>query len=161
MSLSPEQLKQIEQHPDVAKARRISRRIKPSRVWQPMLRTGDWHPDGAAVFTNGLYCATLRNYSEGWPLGGGPWAMIGIWCDDGEPRHDWRDYQCIKNDLVGAGWEAIELYPSEARLLDPSNYYMLWCAPKIGVGKYDGRTIIAPEVAIAPQRGWAAGTPKQ
>lgn len=161
MKLTTEQMQALAQNPDVVKARKISARIKASRIWPPMVRTGDWHPDGAAVFTNGLYCATLRSYADGWPLGGGPWAAIGIWCEDGEPRHDWRDFQCIKNDLVGAGWEGVELFPNEQRLLDPSNYYLLWCAPKIPIGKYEGRTVIGPEAAIAPQRGWSGGTPKQ
>lgn len=80
--------------------------------------------------------------------------MIGIWCEDGQPRHDWRDFQNIKNDLVGVDWEAIELYPAESRKMDPSNYYMLWCAPKIPIGKFNGRVIATPENAIAPQRGW-------
>lgn len=111
--------------------------------------------DGAQVYVNNVYTATLRRHRQGWPLGGdGPWATIGIYCDDGEARHDWRDFQCIKNDLLGPDWEGIELYPKESRLLDPSNYYILWCAPEIRIGKYEGRSVLPPDQAIAPQRPW-------
>lgn len=142
-------------------ARKISGRLKPSRVWEPMRRTGEEYPADptAVIYGNNIYSATLRHHGEGWPLGGGPWAMIGIWCEDGEARHDWRDFQEIKNDLVGSNWEAVELYPSEARLLDPSNYYMLYCAPSIPVGKFEGRRLAGPADCIAPQRGWSRGTP--
>jgi len=136
---------------DIQKAREISATLKPSLRWVMMQPTGESNGD-AKVYDNGIYSATLRRYREGWPLGGGKWAMIGIWCEDGEARHDWRDFQNIKNDLVGPDWEAIELYPSEQRKMDPSNYYMLWCAPKISIGKYEGRVIATHLNCIAPQR---------
>lgn len=41
--------------------------------------------------------------------------------------HDWRDYQEIKNQLVGPECEAIELYPAESRLVDNANQFHLWC----------------------------------
>jgi len=40
---------------------------------------------------------------------------------DGQPARDWRDLQRIKNELVGAEREAVELYPQESRLMDMSN----------------------------------------
>lgn len=45
---------------------------------------------------------------------------------DREPIHDWRDLQTIKNELVGADCEAVELYPAESRLVDTSNQYHLY-----------------------------------
>ena len=45
---------------------------------------------------------------------------------DRRPLHDWRDLQRIKNELCGPECEAVELYPSEARLVDTSNQYHLW-----------------------------------
>lgn len=45
---------------------------------------------------------------------------------DKEPIHDWRDLQAIKNMLVGEEYEAIELYPSEKRVVDSANQYHLW-----------------------------------
>jgi hypothetical protein len=145
---------------EVARARRISSRLKPSRAWKPMWRQDAAHPDGVVVYANGIYTATLRRYADGFPLGGGPWAQIGIYCEDGEARHDWRDFQCIKNDLVGAEWEALELYPAESRLVDPSNYFILWAAPRIAIGLSHGRQIKSPEDCIAPQRGWFGGQPR-
>ncbi len=144
----------------ISTARRVSARLKPSRAWQPMVGDGKLYPDPDCAdrtvkfFSNRLYAATLRQYDEGWPFGGGPWAQIGVYCPDGEARHDWRDLQCIKNDLVGPEWEGVELFPAESRLMDPSNYYLLYCAPKIPIGKYAGRQIALPQNTLAPQRGW-------
>lgn len=142
-------------------ARAISKRLKPSRPWTPMQLLPEHYRDDATMWENYLYTATLRRYAQGWPFGGGPWAAIGICCEDGEARHDWRDFQRIKNDLVGAEWEAIELYPAESRLMDPSNYYMLWCAPRIEIGKSLGRVLCGPENAMAPQRGWSGDAPAE
>lgn len=150
----------------IVEARKISSRIKPSRRWKPMrldqIGIQAPRPDGLGIdlvdiYTNELYTATLRRYWDGWPFGGGPWAQIGIYCDDGEPRHDWRDMQHIKNDLVGEEWEGLELFPAESRLLDPSNYYVMYCAPKIAIGVFTGRRVMLPKEALAPQRGWQNG----
>src|ERR1043165_2191444 len=40
--------------------------------------------------------------------------------------HDWRDYQRIKNELVGPEAEGVELYPAESRLVDTSNQFHLY-----------------------------------
>lgn len=42
-------------------------------------------------------------------------------------RERWRDFQRIKNELVGRECEAVELYPAESRILDTANQYHLWC----------------------------------
>jgi hypothetical protein len=42
---------------------------------------------------------------------------------------DWRDFQRIKNELVGKEEEALEMYPAESRLVDTCNTYHLWCVP--------------------------------
>lgn len=148
----------------ISQARKISARLKPSRKWEPLkkyavtklpLPDKRWWP--VESWQNSLYDVTARRFDNGWPFGGGPYAQIGISCVDGEPRHDWRDMQRIKNDVCGDTWEAIELYPSEDRLLDPSNYYILWAAPAIQIGMHEGRTLATPENCIAPQRGWAKG----
>lgn len=54
-----------------------------------------------------------------------------IWClsistRNQEAVHDWRDLQAIKNVLIGKDFEAIELYPSENRLVDTANQYHLY-----------------------------------
>jgi hypothetical protein len=48
---------------------------------------------------------------------------------EGAPRHDWRDFQRIKNELVGEEAEAVELYPAESRVVDTANHYHLWIFP--------------------------------
>lgn len=45
---------------------------------------------------------------------------------DKDTCHDWRDFQRIKNELVGPEFEAVELYPAESRLVDTANQYHLW-----------------------------------
>lgn len=45
---------------------------------------------------------------------------------DKSARHDWRDFQRIKNELLGAEEEAVELYPAESRLVDTANQFFLW-----------------------------------
>jgi hypothetical protein len=39
---------------------------------------------------------------------------------------DWRHFQRIKNEIVGAEFEGVELYPAESRLVDTSTQYHLW-----------------------------------
>jgi hypothetical protein len=55
---------------------------------------------------------------------------------DRQARHDWREMQRIKNELVGEETEAIELFPAESRVMDTSNQYHLYCFPdfKIPLG---------------------------
>lgn len=149
----------IEADLKVKLARGLSAALRPSRKWRPMQLVGTG-PDRATIWENNVYQATLRRYEQGWPLGGGPWARAGIWCPDGEARHDWRDFQRIKNDLVGPQWEAIELYPAEERLLDPSNYYSLFCAPEIRIGQYVGRVLANAKTCLAPQRPWGGDEPE-
>lgn len=138
----------------IKEARSISRRQRPSRRWHKLVMDKQQVVDGINVefWSNDIYSVTVRRFDNGWPLGGGPYLQIGIHSSDGSARHDWRDFQNIKNDVHHAEWEAIELYPAESRLLDPSNYYMLWCAPDIKVGKFVGRQIADETDCIAPQR---------
>jgi hypothetical protein len=49
---------------------------------------------------------------------------------DNSARHDWRDLQRIKNELVGPDYEACELYPAEDRLVDTANQFYLWVIPR-------------------------------
>ncbi len=56
-------------------------------------------------------------------------AHINIRRRDGRPiLRDWRHFQQIKNEIVGAECEAIELYPAESRKVDGSNKYHLWAS---------------------------------
>lgn len=46
--------------------------------------------------------------------------------DRSELRRDWREFQRIKNELVGADCEGVELYPAEKRLVDTADQFHLW-----------------------------------
>ena len=80
--------------------------------------------------------------------------QIGISAIDGTARHDWREFQAIKNQLAGEECEAFELYPAESRLLDPSNYYTLWCFPGVKLLQIGPsiREVLDRDEAFAPQR---------
>lgn len=122
----------------VVKARHVSKRIKPSRKWQKLKCDGrapdhdeNKYPgttDGMIEsWSNDLYEVNVRRYSDGWALDPTMrWIYIGIASVDGAARHDWRDMQRIKNELVGPEHEAVELYPAESRLVDTSNQFHLW-----------------------------------
>jgi hypothetical protein len=114
------------------------------------------HPE---VWENDIYQVTVRRWSSD-PVFGMRSGMIqiGINSHDGTARHDWRDFQGIKNQIAGPECEAFELYPAESRLLDPSNYYTLWCFPglrRIKIGINEGRRVLDSDEAMAPQRGFA------
>jgi hypothetical protein len=46
--------------------------------------------------------------------------------NDRAAKPDWRDFQWIKNQLVGPENEGCELYPAESRLVDGANQFHLW-----------------------------------
>jgi len=108
-------------------------------------------------WANDIYMVTVRRWTKD-PVFGTQGGMIqlGINAHDGTARHDWREFQWIKNQIAGEECEGFELYPAESRLLDPSNYYTLWCFPglkRLKVGQPDRRVLDADE-ALAPQRAF-------
>lgn len=107
----------------------------------------------ADLWENDRYYGTVRRYRNGFFVGNSAWATIGISAKDESARHDWRDFQQIKNDLIGREWEAVELYPADSRLVDPSNRFYLWCAPK-GCFQFgfEHRQVFDAFEAVAPQR---------
>lgn len=122
---------------------------------EPFVRTEDM-PDGAQRYENNLYDVTVRRYTDDPVFGSrGGIVQIGISSADGTARHDWRDFQAIKNLFAGPESEAFELYPAESRLLDPSNYFTIWCFPtcRIKVGQ-NIRRVCGQLDSIAPQRGF-------
>jgi hypothetical protein len=110
------------------------------------------------TWTSDVYTVAVRRYVND-PVfrSSGGIVQLGIASVDGSARHDWRDFQCIKNQLAGAECEAFELYPAESRLLDPSNYYSLFCFPalkriKVGI---ELRRVLDAEDALSPQRAFS------
>lgn len=41
--------------------------------------------------------------------------------------HIWADFQRIKNELLGAEWEGVEIYPAEADKVNEADMYHLFC----------------------------------
>jgi hypothetical protein len=109
-------------------------------------------------WTNDIYFVSVRRWPDDPVFGSrGGMVQIGINSHDGKARHDWRDMQGIKNQIAGEECEAFELYPAESRLIDPSNYYTLWCFPgvkRLKVGVDQGRRVLDADKAMAPQRAF-------
>lgn len=78
------------------------------------------------LFQNNCYQVIRREYASG-PFG--PYVHLTLRNRDGSVRHDWRDFQRIKNELVGPEAEGVEIYPAESRLVDTANHYHLWVFP--------------------------------
>ncbi len=142
-----------------------------SKRWKPMrcegVDRGMPAPLGERIETwsNDRYYATVRRYSrKPFPLGSNAFVVIGISRCDETCVRDWRDLQYAKNDIVGAEWEAVELFPAESRKVDPSNRFYLSCFPpgtfmRVGLDMMGERRVIGPQDAKAPQRAFYAGTP--
>ncbi len=109
------------------------------------------------VWSNDVYIVNVRFWIREQVFYTKPGCMIqlGIASIDGSARHDFRDMQAIKNQIAGPECEAFELYPRSSRLLDPSNYFTLFCFPDIKTIKFgvDGpRDVRTQNEALAPQR---------
>jgi hypothetical protein len=70
------------------------------------------------TFENDVYHVEI-NYRH-------PYINLDIKRLDGGSEKNWRDFQQIKNELIGPEHEAVELFPAESRLVDTSNQYHLW-----------------------------------
>lgn len=130
----------------------------PSRIMPPpKIYPNKTQLEGRLVdwWDNGFYTGHIRRYGAGFPIGNGPFCIISIVAHDQTARHDFREFQQLKNHLVGAEWEGIELYPAESRLQDPSNCFYLFCVPS-GVIPWGGteRIVSNPKDAIAMQRAF-------
>lgn len=105
-----------------------------------------------------LHWGSVESFDAGFPFGGGPYKIIHIFALDGTARHDWREFQQLKNQLAGEEWEGLELYPAESRLRDVGNAYLLWCVPP-GVITWGlpgrGRHICDPEQSPGAQRAFS------
>lgn len=79
---------------------------------------------GVQFFRNSRYQVNVTKFMIEPPFG--RCFHLSIKTLDKEAYHDWRDYQRIKNELVGPEYEAVELYPAESRLTDTSNQFHIW-----------------------------------
>jgi hypothetical protein len=70
------------------------------------------------IYVNDTYRVRVRRTA--------PYIHIAIGRHDHQPCTNWRDFQRIKNELVGPEYEAVELFPAESRLMDTENEYHLY-----------------------------------
>lgn len=82
------------------------------------------------VYVNDVYQVNVKEIDT--PIGEMVW--LSIKRRDKRVVHDWRDFQEIKNQLVGPDHEGVELYPAESRKVDTSNQYHLWVFKEPGKG---------------------------
>jgi hypothetical protein len=69
-------------------------------------------------YENDVYSVQIRNKP--------PFVQLTISRLDQQPCKCRKDFQQIKNELMGPECEAVELYPAESRLVDTRNEYHLW-----------------------------------
>ena len=78
------------------------------------------------VWMNSLYVVAVRRQESTIPTPFGRLITLTIRRRDREADHDWRDFQRIKNEILGPEVECIQLYPAESRLVDTANQYYLF-----------------------------------
>jgi hypothetical protein len=76
------------------------------------------------TYANETYCVQVRTVP--------PYIHLDITRRDFRPCTNWRDFQQIKNELVGPEYEGVELFPAESRLVDTANQYHMWVRPQGG-----------------------------
>jgi hypothetical protein len=81
--------------------------------------------EGAELWKNNRYEVTLHRYGAV-QEGEVALAWLSIKRLDRRPIHDWRDLQRIKNEIIGAECEGVELYPAESRKVDTSNQFHMY-----------------------------------
>ncbi len=151
-----------EAHPEAAKE--VSAHLHPLMPMEGKSEPNytDWREtkgmkDYDELWVNDVYQVAVRYWTHEQVFGTHPGRMIqlGISALDGTAKHDWRDFQAIKNQLAGPECEAFELYPAESRLLDPSNYSSIFAFPdiqRIRIGFNGERDVRSATEALAPQR---------
>lgn len=110
------------------------------------------------IWGNDIYLVFVTRTFKGNPPGTPPMTWLSIKRHDKEPCNDWRDFQFIKNQLVGPECEAVQMYPAESRLVDASNQYHLLClkdkALRFPFGFNEGRVISEHPFKGGKQRSW-------
>jgi hypothetical protein len=106
--------------------------------------------NSAARYQNDIYDVTA--------IGDHPFVHLIIHRHDWEACDDWRQFQQIKNEIVGPEYEAVELFPAESRLIDTSNAYHLWvhCDPVYRFPMGLHRRLVSSEpIGLEKQRAFA------
>jgi hypothetical protein len=115
--------------------RQIPHELRPWRRWTETAPTdpsgkvvADWNAGGERFFENSHYLVFVRPMVPS-DSDTPPAFHLSMRTIENDTRHDWREIQRVKNELLGEDWEGIELYPAESRVVDTANQYHLWCFP--------------------------------
>ena len=151
---------------------RALRRKQMLRAWEPFYQVYNLtneNPDttlvqdhlrskGTTVWENNRYLVHREPVpSEQHGFGDIEVVWLSIKARDDTARHDWREFQWIKNELCGEEWEAIELYPSEKRMVDSVNQFHLWCLSPpamFPVGWWSRKVVEENNTHYGSQREW-------
>lgn len=103
-------------------------------------------PKDGVLYANNRYHVIVYRHKN--PVQGAPdiW-HLSIRNNNRSARRDWRDFQRIKNEFLGADYEAVEVYPDEANLVDAANQFHLWAyhsphwLSSLGIGFTEGRYV--------------------
>jgi hypothetical protein len=101
------------------------------------------------VYMNDVYQVNVRRIET--PFGKMAWLSIKRL--DKLSVHDWRDFQEIKNQLVGKENEGVELYPAESRRVDTSNQYHLFVSEDSRLRwpfGFEGREVVDGDGELRP-----------
>lgn len=79
----------------------------------------------AKAFTNGRFVALVYETPTAW----GTVLHLAVRSAD-ERMPSWADLQRIKDDLVGSDRTAVQVHPSEDRLVDEADMFHLWVLPR-------------------------------
>lgn len=84
-----------------------------------------WFRELNKVWTDGKYVVMSRTLET-------EWGEVTHVCirNTGSTDIPWAEKQRIKNELFGADRVAIEVFPTEAELVDEANMYHVWIMPK-------------------------------
>jgi hypothetical protein len=121
-----------------------------------LYRSGDSEPPLYIVRNSRYQVAVWVEGAPDFPVWG-EWAHLSIKVHDRQAYHDWRDLQRIKNEVIGPEYDAVEIYPDEAKLVDSANQYHLFVFRKLKLPfgfqtrlVADGQSTFAPEVEQRP-----------
>lgn len=134
----------------VARERREARGILNPRAWTPFREVTPSNPvdaDGYTMFQNSRYTVLVGELET--PIG--PCVHLSIRHNNRHFLRDWRDFQRIKNELVGPEAEAAELYPAESRLVDGANQFHLWAFMGRFPFGFTERSVAGPEDDPSPE----------
>lgn len=127
--------------PQQRRRRAKARFVLPKKAWTPFEEVtrifnhqfqqwSDIDPErDGRCFANSRYLVWVKARPverEGWPASV---LELSIKARQRGPVDDWRDKQRIKNELVGPGCEAVELFPAEDRLVDSADQAWLFVFP--------------------------------